>query len=177
MRRIGANSTFGIALLAVAAVAIFAGGVAYGGGDPQPTVCVQKGSGNLYLPGEKGCRQGDTSLPYGMQGPPGPPGPPGATGATGPTGPAGAPGPAGPPGTFAGSFKSPNGLFSIDVLDSGILLKGPGGSVKIDNGNVIVQGTVMLQLNGPIVSMNGGCTKVMRQNGAGVIASAAVSTC
>ena len=67
-------------------------------------------------------------------------------------------GPPGPAGTFSGSFKSPNGLYSIDVLNTGLLLKGPGGSVKIDSGNVIVQGTVGAQLNAPIVSMNGGCT-------------------
>jgi hypothetical protein len=169
MRRIGANSTFGIALLAVAAGAIFAGGVAYGSeGTTEISACAQKGNGSLYLATAKGCKAGDTAVTWNIQGPPGPPGEPGAAGPAGPAGPA---------GTFAGSFKSPNGLFSIDVLDSGILLKGPGGSVKVDNGNVIVQGTVMLQLNGPIVSMNGGCTKVMRQNGAGVIASAAVSTC
>jgi Collagen triple helix repeat (20 copies) len=144
------------------------------------TACTQKGTGTLYLPTEKGCRPGDASLDWGIEGPPGPPGPagpPGPQGATGPQGPVGPQGAPGPAGTFTGSFKSPNGLYSIDVLDTGILLKGPGGTVKIDNGSVIVQGAVGLQLNGTIVSMNGGCTRVMRQNGSGVTTSSAVFTC
>ena len=106
-----------------------------------------------------------------MQGPAGAPGP------SGPSGPQGLTGPPGSAGTFSGSFKSPNGLYSIDVLNTGLLLRGPGGSVKIDGGSVIVQGTVVAQLNAPIVSMNGGCTRIMRQNGAGSTASASVSTC
>ena len=63
------------------------------------------------------------------------------------------------------------------MLNTGLLLKGPGGSVKIDGGSVIVQGTVGAQLNAPIVSMNGGCTRVIRQLGAGTTPSAAVFTC
>ncbi len=56
-------------------------------------------------------------------------------------------------------------------------MSGPGGSVRIDTGNVIVQGTVQVQVSAPIVSLNGGCTRVIRQNGTGVTPSTAVFTC
>jgi len=49
--------------------------------------------------------------------------------------------------------------------------------VTIDTGNVIIQGTVLAQLNAPIVSFNGGCARVMLQNGAGSTPSASVYTC
>ena len=161
--------SFSLGLLA--AGGLFAGGVAYGASDEEISACVQKGNGTLYLAGGKSCRPGDSSMAWGVQGPPG---------AQGPSGPAGPQGPSGPPGqagTFSGSFKSPNGLYSIDVLNTGLLLKGPGGSVKIDGGSVIVQGTVGAQLNAPIVSMNGGCSRVMRQIVGGTTASSSVFTC
>jgi hypothetical protein len=172
------------------------GGVAYASkASSQINACAKKETGALYLAGDKGCKPGDRPLawnakgPQGETGPPGPsgpqgppgssglPGPTGPMGPSGPSGPAGATGPAGPPGTFSGSFKSPNGLYSIDVTDAGIQLKGPGGSVKIDQGSVILQGTVGAQLNAPIVSMNGGCTRVLRQLGPGSTPSASVFTC
>ena len=117
------------------------------------------------------------SGPQGPSGEPGPSGPEGPTGASGPSGPQGASGPSGPAGTFAGSFKSPNGLYSLDITDAGILLKGPGGSVKIEAGTLILQGSGLAQLNAPIVSVNGGCTKVIRQFGAGTTTSNSLFTC
>jgi hypothetical protein len=146
----------------------FVGGIAFAAGDGQIHACAKKGNGALYLPGGKGCQGGDTAVDWSIQGPPGPPGPPGAKGDQGPKG---------DPGTFSGSFKSPNGNYSLDVTDSGILLKGPGGTVKIDAGNVIVQGAVGLQLNAPIVSFNGGCSRVMRQIAVGETPSNSVYTC
>ena len=49
--------------------------------------------------------------------------------------------------------------------------------MTIDTGNVIIQGTVMTQVNAPIVAFNGGCARVMLQNGAGSSPSASVYTC
>ena len=49
--------------------------------------------------------------------------------------------------------------------------------MKSNGGNVIVQGTVVAQVNAPIVSMNGGCTRVLRQNGTGSTPSSSVFTC
>jgi Collagen triple helix repeat (20 copies) len=160
---------FGLGVLA--AGLIFLGGIAYGAGDdPQIRACVKKGSSLLYLADAKGCQGGDAPVNWSIQGPPGPPGadgapgapgPSGAEGPSGPAGPAGAAGasgpsgPPGPPGTFSGSFKSPNGLYSIDVLDTGIQLNGPGGSVKLEYGTLILQASVLAQLNAPIVSFNG----------------------
>ncbi len=78
---------------------------------------------------------------------------------------------------FSGTFKSPNGQYSIAVLDTGIELKGPGGKLKVTGGNLTLEGTVALLLNSPILSMNGGCTRAMRQNGTGSTPSASVYTC
>lgn len=177
----------------LAAASIFVGGVAYGAGDdPQIRACVKKGSSLLYLADAKGCQRGDSPVnwsirgPQGLQGeqgptgepgPSGPSGPQGPTGASGPSGPAGATGPSGPAGTFSGSFKSTNGLYSIDVLDSGITIKGPGGSVKIEQGSLLLQGTALARLNAPIISLNNGCSGVMRQNAPGPTASTSVFTC
>lgn len=54
-------------------------------------------------------------------------------GATGPQGPAGPTGPTGPAGSSggAGVGTSPNGLFEIEVTDSGIVISGPGGNLKV----------------------------------------------
>src|SRR5262245_9871414 len=175
--------TFSLGLLA--AGALFAGGVAYGAADdPQVNACVQKGNGTLYLAGAKGaCKPGDSKMAWGMHGPPGATGPagpagqPGPAGAAGPQGPSGPAGPAGADGTFSGTFKSPNGQFSLTVLDTGIEIKGPGGKLKVNPGNLTMDGTGGLVFNSPMLSMNGGCTKLMKQNGAGVAPSASVFTC
>jgi hypothetical protein len=69
------------------------------------------------------------NLTLGAVGPPGPPGAAGTAGATGPPG---------PPGTFSGHFQSPNGLYSLDVTDTGIRLAGPGASIQLGNGTVTI---------------------------------------
>jgi hypothetical protein len=172
MRRIVRRPIVTFCLGVLAAGMVGAAGVAYASQDESRIyACAKKESGNLYLAADRMCKRGDMSVAWNMQGPPGPPG------QAGPAGPAGSQGPAGPPGTFSGSFKSPNGLYSIDVTDTGVLLKGPGGTVKIDQGNVILKGTVGVQLNAPIVSLNGGCSRVMRQVVGGETASSAVYTC
>lgn len=190
MRKLIRGPIARLALVAVAAGSLFVGGIAYGAdNDPQIRACAKKGSSLLYLADAKGCQNGDAAVnwsirgPQGLQGEPGPPGPSGPqgpSGASGPSGPIGASGPsgpAGPPGTFSGTFKSPNGLYSIDVLDSGITIKGPGGSVKIEQGNLLLQGTALARLNAPIISLNNGCSGVMRQNANGPVASPTVFTC
>jgi len=82
--------------------------------------------------------KGDTGA-TGQQGPQGEPGPagadgadgaPGAPGAPGATGPAGPPGPPGASGGAA-ALTSPNGLFKIQVTNSGIRILGPGGNLYI----------------------------------------------
>ncbi len=65
--------------------------------------------------------------PQGLQGPAGPQGP------QGPAGPAGA---QGPPGVFSGHFQSPNGRFTLDVTDNGIVLAGPTAKIQIAPGMV-----------------------------------------
>jgi hypothetical protein len=167
--------TFSLGLLA--AGALFAGGVAYGADDDEINACVQKGNGTLYLANGTSCRPGDSPMSWGKQGPPGPSGPSGPQGLAGPAGPSGPQGPPGPSGTFSGTFKSPNGQYSISVLDTGIELKGPGGKIKVNGGNVTMEGTAALIFTSPMLSLNGGCTRAMRQNGSGSTPSASVFTC
>ena len=178
MRSVVRRPVVTFVLGALAAGSLFVGGIAYGAAAVnQIQACAKKGNRALYLLGDKGCQGGDTLVEWNIQGPPGPAGPPGGLGPSGPQGLAGPQGPPGPAGSFSGSFKSPNGLYSIDVSDAGLLLKGPGGTVKIDLGNVIVQGTVGLQLNAPILSMNGGCSRAMRQIVGGETPSNSVYIC
>jgi hypothetical protein len=171
-------------------------------GEGEINACSKKGAGTLYLAGDKGCLPGDTAVAWTIKGPQGEPGPAGPSGPEGPkgdrgdvgpagpsgpegpqgpSGPQGAQGPSGPSGpagTFSGSFQSPNGQYSISVTDAGIELRGPGsGRVRLDAGNLILQGNVGLQVNAPVVSMNGGCSKVIRQTATGTTPSNSVSTC
>ncbi len=86
----------------------------------------------------------------GASGPAGPKGDSGATGASGAQGASGERGPAGPQGPPGGAanLTSPNGLYSITVTNSGIVLKGPGGIVKIDRGAVTVKGQPWVDIRG-----------------------------
>jgi hypothetical protein len=68
----------------------------------------------------------------GASGAAGTPGTPGAAGTQGPKGDTGA------AGTFNGQFKSPNGVFSLQLTDNGIQLAGPGGKVVLDTVGVHV---------------------------------------
>ena len=182
MQSVVRRHLLGYALGVVTAGIVFAGGIAYAAStQDEVNACAKKGNGLLYLADDKGCQPGDAAIDWSVEGPPGPPGPAGPKGDKGDVGPRGPEGPQGLPGaagTFSGSFQSPNGQYSLSVTDSGIELKGPGGgSVKLNGGNLILQGSVGLQLNAPIVSMNGGCSRVMRQNGAGATPSSSVFTC
>ena len=79
-------------------------------------VCVERGSGDISLKGDKPCDKGHRKVvvhlggPQGVPGPQGEPGAIGATGATGPIGPQGVPGPQGNPGaTGATGATGPQG--------------------------------------------------------------------
>lgn len=69
----------------------------------------------------------------GAQGPAGPAGAAGADGATGPAGPTGPQGPAGPAGGGTASLASPNGRFAIEIRNDGIYLRGPSGTIFVDD--------------------------------------------
>ena len=83
--------------------------------------------------------KGDTGAtgpqgPQGVQGPQGDPGPAGVQGPkgdTGPAGPQGVQGPAGPAGGAA-NLTSSNGRYSIEVTNHGVYVRGPGGTVFVD---------------------------------------------
>ena len=51
-------------------------------------------------------------------------------------------------GGFNGTYTSPNGKYHFEVLDKGILLRGPGGSVVIDRGLVRVIGDPWVDVSG-----------------------------
>ena len=171
MREVVRRPIVAFSLGLLAAGALFAGGVAYGAGeDTQIDACIQKGNGTLYV-ANGNCRPGDSPMSWAKQGPKGDMGP------TGPQGPSGPEGPPGTAGTFSGTFKSPNGNYQISVLDTGIEIKGPGGKIKVNGGNLTMEGTAALIFTSPMLSMNGGCTKAMKQNGAGSTPSASVFIC
>ena len=89
------------------------------------------GAGVLRVlgPGES-CRGSETALSWNQsEGQ-------GSTGATGPTGATGATGPA---GTFP--LTSPNGQYSIQLTDAGIVLRGPNEAITLANGVVSIHAT------------------------------------
>ena len=94
--------------------------------------CIGHGSGQLYIPHrghhEGGCRHHDTPIVWNVAGPAGPPG---ADGQPGPPGADGQHGPPGPPGAAA-SLRSPNGLFSVEITNNGVFVRGPGGTIFVD---------------------------------------------
>jgi hypothetical protein len=106
--------------------------------------CVKSQNGQVrILPAGQACLPSEQAVswsiegPQGDPGPAGPAGPQGDTGSAGPqgeTGPAGPAGPQGPPGEAGGnaSLVSPNGLFSIEVSNHGVFIRGPGGTVFVD---------------------------------------------
>jgi hypothetical protein len=98
--------------------------------------------------GEEGERRGGTAtfvVTIGAVGPVGPEGPRGPKGDKGDTGPQGIQGPQGPqgaPGVFSGHLQSPNGLYSLDITDQGIVLAGPNhAKIQLAAGIVTVSGS------------------------------------
>ncbi len=51
-------------------------------------------------------------------------------------------------GGFNGTYTTPNGKYHLQVLNTGILLKGPGGSIIIDRGLVRVIGDPWVDVQG-----------------------------
>jgi hypothetical protein len=142
-----------VALVGLVGLVALVGGAAAGGGGSQPspgTVGHCRAGNVLGASSCEGNEGEDGGGDHGGSGPPGPPGPAGPpgqqgpkgekgdTGATGPkgdTGPAGQEGPPGPQGPAGGgaSLTSPNGLFSIEISNRGIFIRGPGGTVFVDH--------------------------------------------
>jgi hypothetical protein len=104
----------------------------------------------------------------GTAGPAGPPGPRGPTGDTGPQG---------PPGVFSGHFQSPNGAYSLDVTNNGIVLTGPaakiqivGGTATVSGVDVRVQGDVSAELKaGATATVNAGAIATLKAGATVVI--------
>ena len=116
---------------------------------------LQGDKGDPGLPGERGLPglQGDRgdlgpAGTNGTNGTDGALGPAGPIGLTGPQGLVGPQGPAGSGSGFTGSFKSPNGLYSLSVTNTGITLDGPGGKVIIDRSLVRVIGEPWVSIEG-----------------------------
>jgi hypothetical protein len=58
----------------------------------------------------------------------------------------GADGQAGQDGVFTGHFQSPNGQYKIDVTDTGVLLTGAQGKVRLDSTGITVDSSAALSL-------------------------------
>lgn len=70
-----------------------------------------------------------------------------------------------------GTFSSPNGLFSIEVKDTGIELKGPSASVKVGVGSAelsgpsgLVRTSATTTIQGSLVTLNGCAKPVARKD-------------
>ncbi len=140
MQRLLRRQVLAYALGLGTALAGFGVGAAWAGHSASPgtvQACVHRGTGTLYLQstrrdhGKQPCDRGDTTITWSITGPQGSQGLPGADGAPGAAGAPGAPGAAGPAGSL-NNATSPNGLFTITLSDQGILLRGPNGSVTVD---------------------------------------------
>jgi hypothetical protein len=116
------------------------------------------------------CTSLESQMSWNQQGQPGTPGSPGQDGASVVMGDAGANcanggvsltvgsdtryvcnganGHDGADGVFTGHFESPNHQFTIDVSDTGILLRGSGGRVEISNTETKVRSSSLLTLQG-----------------------------
>lgn len=123
------------------------------------------------------CTSLETQMTWNQQGQPGTPGTPGQDGQSVVMGDAGsncadggvsltvgadtryvcngANGHDGADGVFTGHFESPNHSFTIDVSDTGIALRGPGGRVDITNADAKVRSTTTLTLQGALVDVIG----------------------
>lgn len=185
------------ALVVVVAIA----GVAYAttshGGSAEITACVARSSGTVRLIDPKlgrgsslgHCSSREREVRWNEQAVAGALGSRGAAGETrsaSATRSAGAirSGPA-----FSGTYHSPNGEFSISVLNSGITLTGPSASIALTIGQVAVSGESVsasaanaLQLDGTQVQLNGagGCEAVARvgdQVTGGIISSGSPTVC
>ena len=75
----------------------------------------------------------------------------------------------GPAGAFNGTFRSPNGSYSLVVADSGITLQGPPGTIKLQNTGVDVM------LNN-VFSVNAGQSFTIQTTGPGTLKSGGVLT-
>jgi hypothetical protein len=74
------------------------------------------------------CRSNETPIQWNQQGEAGPQGPPGPPGADGQDGEDGEP--------FSGTFRSPNGQFSLTVSDTGIVLGGGGSTIVLGSAGI-----------------------------------------
>jgi hypothetical protein len=134
MRRLHRRQAIAYVLGVLTAGGGFAVGAAWAGhaaaGDNTIHACVQKGNGGLYQQTAAGdCKPGDKSIEWSITGPQGIQGIQGIQGVQGPPGPKGD---QGAPGSNVLTAESPNGLFSITIGNSGILLGGPNGTFTVD---------------------------------------------
>jgi hypothetical protein len=127
------------------------------------------------LQGLQGAK-GDTGSP-GSVGPQGPAGKDGTNGAAGAQGLQGPPGPKGDAGTFSGTLQSPNGQYSLSLTDTGAVLSGPGGTVKIGSSSIDVVGSSggsvhvtpgVTSIQGALMTLNG-CNKPVARLGDSVV--------
>jgi hypothetical protein len=149
MKRLRARELSGLSRLVlvigiiIGAIGLGAGGMAlaHGGDSAKVHACVSKSSGLVRVVSADGkCVDGEYALDWNIQGPVGP---------------------AGPAGTFSGTFRSPNGQYSLSVTDAGIVLSGAGSTVRLDaagvtvsGASVTVQGATTTRVNGGIVALN-----------------------
>lgn len=125
MKRVTNVPALAFVLGALTVGAVFAGQASWAAltshaADEQIFACVKTQNGQVRIvPAGARCLPSERAAAWSIEGP---------AGETGPAGPAG---PQGPAGTAA-QLSSPNGLFSIEVENDGIFIRGPRGTVFVD---------------------------------------------
>jgi hypothetical protein len=79
----------------------------------------------------------------------------------------------GPAGVFDGTFRSPNGSYSIVVADDGITLQGPPGTIKLRNTGVDLMINNNVSVNaGQGLTLQAGATGLLKATGTLTVESA-----
>lgn len=126
-----------LAAAAVTGFAVVVAGIAYAAipdADGTYHACVHHARGALRVidPAVERCNeQTETAISFAARGHAGPAGPAGPAGRDGRDGVDGEP--------FSGTFTSPNGLYSLRVTDTGIVMTGDGSTIALDGSGITVQ--------------------------------------
>lgn len=151
----------GALALAAAVVVAMAGGIAYAAipdADGTYHACMLKHVGTIRIidPDRQRCSTYlEVELSFAKQGPQGDPGP---AGPAGPPGEDGVDGADGDP--FSGTFRSPNGDYSLSVTDAGIVLTGGGSQIELSGSGIEIRSDNDLELSsaGGVEVESGGAT-------------------
>jgi hypothetical protein len=169
----------GVIALATAALVAAVGGIAYAAipdADGTYHACMLKSVGTIRIidPDRQRCSSHfEVEITFAKEGPQGDPGPAGPPGPPGPPGEDGEDGADGEP--FSGTFTSPNGVYSLTVADTGIVLSGAGSEIELTAAGVEIRTPADLDLRaGADAVLEGGTTATVRAGGTASVTGGAL---